>query len=150
MSACDSEGDMGRTPYSVDLRRLVVGEVAAGASRRAAARRFKVSPSSAIRWVERQARTGSVAAKRPSGSRSPLEAHAEWLLDVIKGEPDLTLAAIVARLASERGMGTSDSSVDRFFKRRGISFKKKPARRRAGPARRGRGAPSLEGRPSQP
>ena len=136
---------MGRAPYSADLRGLVVGEVAAGASRRAAARRFRVSPSSAIRWVERQARTGSVAAKRPSGSRSPLEAHADWLLDLIKAEPDLTLAAIVARLASERGMATSDSSVDRFFKRRGISFKKKPARRRAGPARRGRGARGLEG-----
>lgn len=140
---------MGRAPYSADLRSLVVGEVAAGASRRAAARRFKVSPSSAIRWVERHEQTGSLAPKRPSGSRSPLEAHADWLVDLIKAEPDLTLAAIVARLASERGMATSDSSVDRFFKRRGISFKKKPAGLRAGPARRGRGAPGLEGPPSQ-
>jgi transposase len=141
---------MGRAPYSADLRGLVVGEIAAGASRRAAARRFRVSPSSAIRWADQHERTGSLAPRRRSISRSPLEVHADWLLDLIAREPDLTLAAIVARLSRERGVATSDSSVHRFFTRRNISFKKKPARRRAGPARRGRGARSLEGQPSQP
>lgn len=39
---------MERRAYSDDLRGLMVAEVAAGASRRLAARRFKVSASSAI------------------------------------------------------------------------------------------------------
>lgn len=142
---------MGRRAYSEDVRTLVVGEVAAGASRRAAARRFKVSASSAIRWVALQAETGSVS-RRPAGgrSRSPLEAHADWLVDLIEREADLTLAAIEERLLAERGVRTSDSSLDRFFKRRRISYKKKPARGRTGPARRGAGAGELEALPGQP
>ena len=137
---------MGRGPYSDDLRDLVVGEVAAGASRRSAARRFKVSASSAIRWVERHAETGSVSARRKRKPRSPLEPHASWLLDLVAQEPDLTLAEIEQRLLASRGVHSSDSAIDRFFKRHKISFKKKEsARSRAGPSRRGRGATKLEG-----
>jgi transposase len=38
-------------PYSLDLRERVVAAVAGGMSRAAAARRFGVSRSSAIRWT---------------------------------------------------------------------------------------------------
>jgi transposase len=77
-----------------------------------------------------------------------LEEHASWLLELIAQEPDLTLAEIVQRLLAYRGVQTTDSSVDRFFKRHKISFKKKEsARGRTGPARRGRGAAKLESRP---
>jgi hypothetical protein len=63
---------MGRRPYSEDVRSLVVGEVEAGASRRAAARRFKVSASSAIRWVDRLDETGSVSCEpRRAGAAPP-------------------------------------------------------------------------------
>lgn len=139
---------MGRPAYSSDLRGLVVAEVAAGSSRRAAARRFRVSASSAIRWVELEERTGGVG-PRPRGgrSRSPLEPHAPWLLGLIAREADLTLGALARRVLAELGLRTSESSLDRFFARREISFKKKPARGRAGQARRGRGAGALEGRP---
>jgi transposase len=68
-------------------------------------------------------------------------------LDLIAGEPDLTLAEIVERLLRDRGVQTSDSSVDRFFGRHSISFKKNSARRRAGAARRRRSAATLEGQP---
>lgn len=140
---------MGRATYSNDLRSLVVGEVAAGSSRRAAASRFKVSASSAIRWVELHGATGSVSPRRRCGrSRSPLEPHASWLLELIAKEPDLTLAEIVRRLFESLGVRTTDSSVDRFFNRHKVSFKKKePARSRTGSPRRGRGAAKLEGRP---
>jgi transposase len=122
---------MGRRAYSEDLRGLVVAEVAAGSSRRAAAQRFKVSASSAIRWVELHAETGSVRPRPGGKSRSPLEPHASLLLELIAKEPDLTLAEI-ERLLEGRGVRTTDSSIDRFFKRHGVSFKKKDsARRRA-------------------
>lgn len=142
---------MGRRAYSDDLRGLVVAEVAAGASRRSAALRFKVSASSAIRWVEHHAETGSVSARRGRKPRSPLEPHASWLLELIAREADLTLAEIVQRLLAQRGVRSTDSSIDRFFKRHKVSFKKKEsARGRAGPPRRGRGAAKLEGRPRAP
>ena len=41
------------TPYSQDLRERVAGAVAAGMSRKDAAKRFEVSHSSAIRWARR-------------------------------------------------------------------------------------------------
>lgn len=142
---------MGRRAYSDDLRGLVVAEVAAGASRRSAARRFKVSASSAVRWVDHHAETGSLSPRRKRKPRSPLEEHASWLLELIAQEPDLTLAEIEQRLLAQRGVRTTDSSVDRFFKRHKVSFKKKEsARGRAGPPRRGRGAAKLEGRPGAP
>ncbi len=88
------------------------------------------------------------AARRKS--RSPLEPHAAWLLELVEQESDLTLAEIVERLWQQRGVRTTDSSVDRFFKRHGVTFKKNSARRRAGAPRRSRGAAMLEGRPGQP
>jgi transposase len=142
---------MGRSPYSDDLRTRVVTAVAEGCSRRSAAKRFAVSASSSIRWVELQAETGSVSPRRQDRkSRSPLEPHAAWLLELVAQEPDLTLAEIVQRLWQDRRVATTDSSVDRFFKRHGVSFKKNSARRRAGAARRGRSKAPLEGSPDAP
>jgi Reverse transcriptase (RNA-dependent DNA polymerase)/Homeodomain-like domain len=51
-------------PYSDDLRERVVEAVEAGASRREAADRFEIAPSSAIKWLQRWRESGSVAAKR--------------------------------------------------------------------------------------
>ena len=138
---------MGRRPYSNDLRTRVVAAVSDGCSRRAAAIRFAVSAASAVRWVGLQEETGSVS-PRPRGgkSRSPLEPHASWLFELVAEKPDLTLAEIVQQLLQDRGVNTSDSSVDRFFRRHKISFKKNSARRRAGAARRGPSASALEGR----
>ena len=64
--------------HSEDLRQRVVAEVAAGASRRQAAERFKVGISSAIRWVSLKEETGGVAPRRRGGksrsrwSRTPI------------------------------------------------------------------------------
>jgi transposase len=121
---------------SVDLRSRVVAEVEAGSSRRAAARRFKVGASSAIRWVTLKAKTGSLAPRRGRKARSPLEPHKDWLLALTAKAPDLTLAQTVERIAVELGVKTSPSAVDRFYERHAVSFKKKSARSRAEPAGR--------------
>jgi len=118
---------------SEDLRARVVEAVEAGASRRAAAARFSVSPSSAVKWLQRWREGGTVAVSPSGGSRSPLDGHADFLLGLIGAHPDLTLDEVGARLA-ERGVGASRTAVWRFFDRHGIGFKKKPARQRAGPA----------------
>ena len=134
---------------SVDLRERVVAEVSAGMSRRQAAARFKVSASSAIRWTALEQEMGSVA-PRPRGgkSRSPLEPHAAWLLDLVACEPDLTLAELERRIADEVGLTITERSIRRFFDRHRITLKKSRARGRAGSAGRGRGARALEGQPA--
>ena len=140
---------MGRRPYSRDIRELVVGEVLARGSRRAAARRFKVSASSAIRWMGLHGATGSAGVgPRARKSRSPLEPHAAWLLELVGKEPDLTLAEIEGRLLKGLGVRTTDSSIDRFFKRHKISFKKNATCGRTRSVRRRGGQGELQGRPS--
>ena len=121
--------------HSNDLRERVVAAVAAGASRHAAAARFQVGVSSAIRWTALEKETGSVSPRpRPPAKGSPLEAHGAWLEALIAEDPFLTLAEIVERFAGELGVSTSQSAVRRFFLRHGISVKKNRARQRAGSA----------------
>ena len=141
----------GRKPYSDDVRALMVSQFEAGASRREAGRHVQVSPATAVRWVKQVELTGRVE-RRPGGghSRSPLEPQSAWLLSLLDREPDLTLERIAERLWAELAVKTSKSSIDRFFGRHGISFKKNPAGGRAGTAGRGRRAHGLEGRAARP
>lgn len=132
--------------YSQDLRDRVIDAVLAGGeSRRSAARRFGVSEASAVKWLQRVARLGDRRPARMGGyRRSKLAPHRGWLLAAIAAEPDLTLAALCERLAAEHGTATDTGTLSRFFTSEGISFKKKRAAFRAGPARRGAAAGELE------
>ena len=119
--------------HSYDLRERVVAAVAAGSSRRAAAARFDVGVSSAIRWTALERQTGSISPKpHRNGSRSPLERHAGWLKDLVAADPFLTLAELEARIRDELGLRITERSIRRFFKRHRISVKKNRARQRAG------------------
>ena len=119
-------------PYSQDLRERVVASVASGRTCRATAALFGVSVASVVKWSQRWRTTGSAAAKQMGGWRQLLlKRQREWLLARIAEKPDLTLRLVVAELA-ERGTPASYGAVWRFFKHEGISFKKKPARQRAG------------------
>ena len=124
-------------PYSLDLRERVVAAVAAGVSRRAAAERFDVSVSTAIRWTRRMHETGSPAA-RPMGGKRPftLAGESDWVLARLKQKPDITLNALLSELRA-RGVRVSYYGVWHFVSRAGLSFKKKPARQRAGSPRCG-------------
>ena len=116
--------------YSGDLRERVIGAVEhEGSSRREAAERFGVSASSGIKWLQRWHETGSAAAKPRGGSISPLEKHAAVILELISEHPDWILKETVAELLKRR-IRTSQSALSRFFRRHGITFKKKPASRR--------------------
>ena len=119
--------------YSKDLRERVVAIVEEGDSAREAARLLNVGASTAIRWIERWTTTGSVEAKPGTGhSRSPLNKHQQWLLDLIAAEPDLTLDDIRLRLSGAKKLKVGTSSIWRFYDRQEITFKKNSARRRAG------------------
>lgn len=126
--------------YSSDLRDRVVAAVMSGATVRSAAERYGVSVASAVKWSQRYRATGSCAAK-PRGGKKPyvLVGQREWLLARIAEKPDLTLRAVMAELAA-RGVAASYHAVWDFFAHEGVTFKKKPARRRTGPAGRGQEA----------
>jgi transposase len=132
-------------PCCLELRERVVSAVESGASCREAAEWFEVSPSSAIKWMQRRQATGSIAAKPSGGSISPLEAHADFLLALIVKQPDLTLDEIVTAMRKRRIVG-SRVAVWRFYKRHNISFKKKPAGGGTRTSRRGPGTAELDAR----
>lgn len=114
-------------PLSTDLRKRVIEAVDGGLSRRAAAARFGVGEATAIRWVDRFRRTGRFEPHKmgPRSPRSPLEGCRDEILALIEARPDITLAEIVTHLRAHCGLTTSTSSVDRFFARHAITFKKR-------------------------
>ncbi len=131
--------------YSEDLRIRLVRYVDGGASRRAAAKLFGVSPSIAVKWMQRWRMKRSVAPSPVRGHRpAVLDKHQGWLMELVKEMPDITLAEIGAKLAL-RGMRVSLSTIWSFYDRHGFSFKKKRLRSRAGSSRRG-GRPRTLGR----
>jgi len=121
---------------SLDLRQRVVAAVEAGASRRQAAERFGVGVSSAIRWVAQSQATGDLEPRRRGGCRpSRIDGHADLIKDWIGRELDLTLAEIAERLGEAVGYRPPPSVMHDFFKRRGVTRKK---RRPTPPSRTGR------------
>ena len=120
-------------PLSNDLRRRVVTAVDGGMSRRGAAKRFGIAPSTAIKWVCAWQRTGSYRPRPQGGDRRShrIEARAETVLALVEETPDMTLAEIAVYLESAHGVRVSQSTVWRFFHRRGITFKKNGSRQRA-------------------
>jgi transposase len=126
------------TSISPDLRLRVVRAVEDGMSRNAAAKHFRVGISSAIRWMQQWEAVGHVRPGSPRGTvRSPLKDHRDWLLELVKAEPDLILSEIQERLHRKRHFATSISSLWRFFARENISVKKNTVRHRT--ASRGSG-----------
>ena len=114
-------------PLSSDLRRRVVTAVVdGGMSRRGAAKRFGIAPSTAIKWVSAWRRTGSYRPRAQGGDRRSrrIEAQAAVVLALVDETPDMTLAEIATHLEDEHGVRVSQSTVWRFFHRRGITFKK--------------------------
>ena len=115
---------------SVDLRERVVSAVVnEGLSRVEAAKRFGVGIASAVRWVARFLTTGEVAPSPMGGDRRSgrIEAHRDYLLGLIGRQPDVTLLEIRDRLIANCGECFSPSVLWRFFRRHGITVKKKTA-----------------------
>jgi transposase len=110
---------------SVDLRERVVVAVASGASCRAAATRFGVSASSAIRWVALARDAGSVAPGPLGGDRrsAHIEAHATLILQLVDRTSDITLKEIRGELA-KAGVSAGIGTIWRFFDRRRMTWKK--------------------------
>lgn len=123
-------------PYSMDLRdRVVMAVIEEGMSCHAAASRFGVAISSAIKWVERYRETGSAAPKRMGGCKPNILSGAarDWLLERVTR--DFTLRGLVSELGArcESGLRTG---VALRARRRTELQKKRAARRTAPPGNR--------------
>lgn len=117
--------------FSQDLRDRVIDAVLRdGMSRRAAAERFGVSESAAIKWVERVERSGSRTAARMGGYKPlKLEPHREFLEALRTEKPDMTLQALCDRLGAERGVKADTSLMSRFMRHLGVTLKKRRSSR---------------------
>jgi transposase len=124
--------------YGADLRdRVIDAVIIEEMSCRAAAARFGVGESSAIRWVGRYRETGRRDPVGTGGHRpSKLKPHRKWLLGILEAEPDITLDALSKRFLEECGVKATTGMLSYFYIGEGISFKKKHSARRAGQAGR--------------
>ena len=111
---------------SIDLRGRVVSAIEGGLSCRAAAERFGVSASSAIRWRAQKRREGNITPRRQGGDRHShrIEAHAELILSAVAAQSDITLAELREKLEGH-GVAVAIGTLWRFFKRRNITRKKR-------------------------
>ena len=119
-------------PLSIDLRERLITAVNGGLSRRAAAERFGVAVSTAIKWADQWRRTGDIR-PRPQGGdyRSQrIEAHTGEILALIEARPDITLGEIARHLDETHGLRVAQSTVWRLLDRHGMTFKKNRARQR--------------------
>lgn len=120
-------------PYSMDLRERVVAAVETGGmSRKQAAARFGVAPSSAIKWVARFRATGSAAPAKMGGYKPKTlrGEHASWLIARCL-EKDFTISQLVEELQRERNLKVDRRSVWEFLHAHDLSFKKKSVRQGA-------------------
>lgn len=130
---------------SMDLRTRLVSAVQAGWSRRAAAERFGVSPSCAIKLLARVRATGAATPGRrgrsPGGGKlGPFKAT---LLGWVEAKPDITMPELAVRLQREHGVTTTPSSLSRLLCQAGWTYKKSPGRAGDRARRRRQTTPTL-------
>src|SRR5215211_130998 len=103
--------------YSLDLRVRIAGFVAAGHSRRAAARHFGVSDSFAIKLLQRQRQSGSPAPARQGRPRGTgrLAPYKTFLVQTVQARPDITMPALAARLWEEHGIRAAPATLSRLL-----------------------------------
>ena len=118
-------------PYSMDIRDRVVDAIERkGLSRRQAAERFGIAPSTAVNWMRRLRDTGSVAPGQMGGHRPKkiIGAHRDFLLERVRRDPDFTLQGLVRALA-ERGLKVDYRTVWTFVHDEKLRFKKNRRRK---------------------
>ena len=114
--------------HSLDLRKRIIEEAAAGGSARAAGRRFGVSPSCAIKLVRRWRETGSYGPGQVGGQKKrKLAGHEDWLREVMTSQADITLGELRERLAA-KGIEISRQSINDTLHALGYRYKKNRAR----------------------
>jgi transposase len=113
------------------LRARVIEAIEEGATREEAAERHEVSLSSVGRFLRLKRERGSVSPAQFGGYKPyALAAHEDLIRRVLAQQPDITLAEFRVLLA-KRKVKVGQTSIFRFLRHLKLTFKKKPARRRA-------------------
>ncbi len=108
-------------PLSADLRARIVRAVGEGSSIRQAAVRFAVSPSAAIKLMQRVRTTGGTEPARIGDRRPLLAGHEDLLRSLTQSKPGITLAGLKGCL-TERGIEAGDlSTLWRTLRRIGLT-----------------------------
>ena len=118
-------------PYSLDLRERICAYVARGRSARAAGRVFGVSAATAVRFAAAHRARGSAVPGRqgrPPGRFGKLAPHLDFLIEIVRAEPDITLKELAAALSETEGVQVQLSSLHRALERAGLSYKKRTDR----------------------
>jgi transposase len=111
----------------MDLRLRIVRAVERGSSLRAAARHFAVSPSAAIKLMQRVRATGSAAPARSGRHRRRvLASHEADLKRLVEATPDITLAELRTELQRRCGVRAGLSTIHNTLRRIGLRHKKNP------------------------
>jgi transposase len=130
--------------YSQDLRDRVLWALERGERPAAIARRLEVSRVWVYQVDERKRTTGLRSSFQIGGHRRSRIADMEATLRAWIGkEPDLALAEICERLA-EGGVSIKIGALWHQLNKWGLTFKKNPARQRAGTRGRAANAPGVD------
>jgi transposase len=123
--------------YSMDLRARVLKDADAGLSSKDLAERYRVSRAFVDALKQRRRETGEFAPRRQTRWRTPiLTPQLSQLKDLLRAQPDRTLAELQGALQTTAGLAT----IWRAVKALGFTLKKNGTRVRTGPPRRGRRA----------
>ena len=113
-------------PLSQDLRERIVRSVEEGSSARAAAERFAVSPSAAIKLMQRVRDTGSADPAKVGGHRRPiLEPHSDTLRAIATSRAGVTLKEMREALHDQGVVVKALSTIADMLRRLGLTHKKR-------------------------
>ncbi|WVX48503.1 hypothetical protein ROLI_034960 [Roseobacter fucihabitans] len=118
-------------PLSLDLRHRICGYVAAGIFCRAAGRIFGVSAATGVRYAADKRERRDVTPRpqgRPVGRFGQLAPYKDFLIGVIRAEPDITLHELSGALEDTSGVSVHLSSIHRALVRAGFLYEKRTYR----------------------
>lgn len=113
-------------PYSLDLRKRIVGSHQQGVPCRQVGDVYGVSPSCAVKLVAHQRRTGTLEPDtlgRQQGS-GKLEPCRDFMIAIVMAQPDITMPELVARLEDMHAVVAHPASLSRFLRNAGFTYKK--------------------------
>ena len=117
-------------PYSQDLRNRVIDAVQGQDEPPGGGASLRGQRIVAVKWLERVERQGSREPVGHGGHRaSKLMPHREFLEAARAEKSDVTLQALCDRLSAERGVKADTSMMSRFFRKIGVTFKKRRSSR---------------------
>lgn len=119
--------------YSIDLRKKVLAAYDRGKQTKEIAEMFGVSTAWARRVKQRRRDHGELA-PRPRVGKHPIKVDRARLAELVRAQPDATLAELRERL----GVECSISAVWHAVHQLGLSFKKRPSTPRSRTARTSR------------